>query len=124
MLRLRAGGWPVLALPIPNGIFLGGKSPAERTMAARIVAKMKSQGMLVPGMPDIVLAWRDGCALLELKAPESRDLFGKRRPAGRPSEAQKALAERAAELGINHTYCTSWEELRERLIEWGAGADQ
>lgn len=119
MLRLRAGAWPVIACPIPNGMWLGAKEPAERVMAARIIAKMKAQGALVPGMPDLVLLWRNGSACIELKRPKSRDLFHTR-PAGRPSAAQTELAERAAQLGVNHAFCDSWDQVRSRLTEWGA----
>ena len=120
-LRLRAGGWPVIACPIPNGIWLGGKTPADRIMAARIIGKMKAQGMLVPGMPDLCVLWAGGGGAIELKRPKSRDLF-RTRPAGRPNDAQIELAERATELGINHAYCSSWQEVRDRLVEWGAAS--
>ena len=118
-IMLRFKSWPIIALPIPNGIFIGGRSAAERTMAARVISKMKAQGMLVPGAPDLCLFWRGGAGLVELKRPASVDLMGVRHAAGRPSEAQRMLAHLAAELGVRHCYATSWDELKAQLAEWG-----
>lgn len=123
MLRLRAGAWPVIALPIPNGVWLPARSEAERTIAARVIARMKADGMLVPGAPDLALLWAGGGAMVELKRPKTRDLFGTR-PAGRPSEAQTTIAAFAAQLGVRHAYCSSWDDLRTRLAEWGIGRAQ
>jgi hypothetical protein len=117
--RLAVSTWPLIALPIPNGLWIPARGPAEKSLVARLVARMKADGMLVPGAPDLVLFWRDGGALVELKRPKSRDLLGRIAPAGRPSAAQGELAERAARLGINHAIVHSWEELRQRLGEWG-----
>src|SRR5262245_49944545 len=64
MLRLRAGAWPIIALPIPNGIWLPARSEGERALVARLIARMKANGMLLPGAPDLVLLWADGCALI------------------------------------------------------------
>lgn len=117
--RLACGRWPLIALPIPNGIYLPARSETERALVARLVARMKADGMLVPGAPDLVLFWAGGGAMVELKRPKSRNLLGRITPAGRPSPAQCELAERAARLGINHAFVSSWEELRRRLVEWG-----
>ena len=81
---------------------------------------MKADGMLVPGAPDLVLMWPGGGAMVELKRPKRRDLFGTR-AAGQPSNAQAVTAERAVELGIHHAYRSSWDDLRSRLTEWGIG---
>jgi hypothetical protein len=117
VLRLKA--WPVIALPIPNGIWLPARSEQERTLVARVIRRMKETGMLTPGAPDLVLALRGGgVALVELKRPESRTLLGKV-PAGRMSDAQKEMQMRAEGLGIAYCCVTSWEELRQRLLEWG-----
>lgn len=117
-LRLRAEGWPVLALPIPNGMWIPARSEAERGLVARVVSQMKPAGLLLPGAPDLVLLWAEGAALVELKRPASRDLLRKRAK-GRPTEAQLGMAAQAAELGIRHAFVTSWDELRARLVEWG-----
>jgi hypothetical protein len=119
MLRLSARRWPLIALPIPNGLWIPTRGDEERALVARLIARMKADGMLLPGAPDLVLCWAGGGALVELKRPKSRDLFGRIAPAGRPSPAQSALAERAGRLGIRHTFVSSWEELRQRLGEWG-----
>lgn len=117
MLRLRA--WPVVALPIPNGIWIPARNEAERSLVARIVARMKADGMLIAGAPDLVILWCGGAAMIELKRPASRDLLGNSKPAGRPSETQKEMARRCADLRIKHAYVTSWAELQARLTEWG-----
>src|SRR6185437_6601078 len=117
MMRLRA--WPVVALLIPNGIWIPARDDVERSLVARIVARMKADGMLVPFSPDLVLFWCGGAAMCELKRPASRDLLGKHKPAGRPSEGQKAMAQRCADLRIKHCYASSWQELKARLHEWG-----
>ena len=119
MLRLRAGAWPVIALPIPNSIYFPARSDSERSMIGRVINQMKNAGMLVPGAPDLVCLWRGGGAAIELKRPKSRDLL-KARPAGRPSDVQIEFAERAALLGIHHAYCDCWEQVRDRLTEWVA----
>jgi hypothetical protein len=121
MTRLRAGAYPVLAMSIPNGVFLPAHSKEEREIAARIISQMKASGQLVPGAPDLAVFFRGGHgALIELKRPASRDLLGNRIPAGRPSQEQRHFAERAADLGVHHAFCTSWDEVRARLAEWGA----
>lgn len=119
MTRLSSRAWPLIALPIPNGIWLSARSEAERAIVARLIARMKADGMLVPGAPDLVLFWQGGAALVELKRPRSRNLFGRISPAGRPSVEQNEIANRAAQLGIRHAFVTSWDELRQRLGEWG-----
>lgn len=123
VLRLRL--LPVVAFSVPNSIYLPARSEAERTMAARIIHQMKATGQLTPGAPDLCVFWGGAggaCpsgGMIELKRPASRDLLGKR-PAGRPSEAQRDMAARAAELGVNHAFASSWEDVRDRLTEWGA----
>jgi hypothetical protein len=120
MLRLRAGAWPVIALPIPNGIWFPTRDEKERELVRRLIARMKADGMLVPGAPDLALVWGEGRGgIIELKRPASRDLLGKH-PAGRPSDAQRDIAERAADLGANHAYCSSWDDVRATLHAWGA----
>lgn len=122
MTRLRAGPWPVIALPIPNGIWIPARSDAERALVPRIVARMKADGMLVPGAPDLAVFYPGGGGMIELKAPKTRTLLGTR-PAGRPTESQTAIAERAAALGINHAFCCSWDEVSGTLRRWLGGAE-
>jgi|GEM_PF-3150279 hypothetical protein len=117
--RLATTRRPLLALPIPNGVWIPARSAAERALVARLIARMKADGMLVPGAPDLVLLWPGGGALVELKRPPERDLFGRARPKGRLSAAQTALAERARRLGINYAVVTGWDELEARLSAWG-----
>jgi len=119
LLRLRAGGYPVLALATPNGLHIPDRDADEGRIKARIVGRMKADGMLLAGAPDLVLLWRGGGGFVELKRPAFRDVFG-HHPAGVASEDQKEFARRCAALGINHAFVRSWEGLRERLGEWGA----
>lgn len=119
MVRLSCGHRRVIALPIPNGIYLPARTEAERALVARLVARMKADGMLVPGAPDLALFWAGGGAMVELKRPQSRDIFSRLTPQGRLSAAQSEMAARARRLRIHHAIATSWDELRQRLAEWG-----
>lgn len=119
LLRLRAGAYPIIAVPVPNGVWLPARTPAERSLRARIIARMKADGMMLPGAPDLFLAWRNGCAFVELKRPATRDLL-RRLPAGKPTATQCAFAERAARIGVNYALCHSWDELYGLLEQWGA----
>jgi hypothetical protein len=116
--RLKA--MPLIALPIPNGLWIPARTAAERSLVARIIARMKADGMLLPGAPDLVLLWPGGGAAIELKRPKTRDLLGTR-PAGRLTDNQRWFAERCAELGVHHAYCSSWDELKAKLAAWGVG---
>lgn len=118
MLRLRAGAWPVIAIPVPNGVWIPAQDDAEKRIVARIVARMKADGLLLPGAFDLSLHWRGGGGIIDLKRPASRDLLGRRSPAGKPTPEQLDLAERAERCGINYAFCTSWDEVRGRLQEW------
>src|SRR5215472_707231 len=102
--------YPVLALTTPNGIYFPCRTDDERRLRARIINRMKAEGMLIPGMSDLVLLWRGGSALIETKRPAFRDLFGFH-PRGSPSEDQVEFARRADELGLNHAYCEAWPKL-------------
>jgi hypothetical protein len=121
VLRLKA--YPVLILPIPNSIYFPARTEAERKIIARVIHQMKSTGMLLVGAPDFVLMWCGGAALVEEKRPATKTLFGKQ-SAGRPTAAQRTMAERAAELGLNHAYVTSWDELRVQMVAWGVPGAQ
>lgn len=120
MLRIKAAALPVIAVPVPNSIYFPARNEAERKIIARVVAQMKATGQLEPGAFDIACFWANGGGgMIELKRPATRDLFRKR-PAGRPSDEQIEMAERATSLGVNHAFCTSWDDVRARLTEWGA----
>ncbi|HEV2303817.1 MAG TPA: hypothetical protein VGR91_19800 [Stellaceae bacterium] len=119
LLRLRAGGFPVIPVATPNGLHIPARDDGERQIKARLIARMKADGMLIPGASDLVLLWPGGGGFVELKRPAHRDLFGYH-AAGAASEDQKAFAARCARLGICHAYCRSWEGLIDRLGEWGA----
>ncbi|HUC70409.1 MAG TPA: hypothetical protein VMS01_04375 [Stellaceae bacterium] len=86
---------------------------------ARLINRLKGDGFLLPGAPDIILAWATGCAAVELKRPAFRDVFG-HHAAGQASEDQREFARRCAALGVHHAFVRSWEGLKERLGEWGA----
>lgn len=119
LLRLRASGFPVIALATPNGVHIPARTEEERQARARLVARMKADGMLLAGAPDLVLLWPGGGGFVELKRPAHRDIFGWH-AAGAAGEDQKAFAARCARLGVHHAFCRSWEELLDRLGEWGA----
>jgi phosphoketolase len=105
MLRLRA--WPIIAIPIPNGIWLPARTEAEKTLAARLIHTMKAMGMLTPGAFDLSLHWCDGSALVELKTER-----------GKLSDEQRAFAERAEHCGVRWAVVRSWDEMHARLVEW------
>jgi hypothetical protein len=110
--------YSVLPLVTPNGIHIPVRSDNERLMRARLINRMKAEGMLLPGAPDIVLLWAKGAALIETKRPAYRDLWGYH-PAGTASQDQQEFARRADGLGIRHAYCSSWHALQKLLEEWG-----
>jgi hypothetical protein len=114
--RLKA--YPVLPLVTPNGIYFPCRDDGERRLRARLIARMKAEGMLIPGMSDLVLLWGQGAAVIETKRPGFRDLFGYH-PPGTASEDQIAFAARAAAVNVNHAYCSSWDQLADRLLDWG-----
>lgn len=115
----RSRSLPVVLLPIPNDFWIPARTPEERRLVARIIAKMKADGKLEPGAPDFVALWQGGGGMLEGKRPKTSDLFGTK-PAGRPSDDQREMEKRAKARGILHSYYSSWDEMRDRLREWGA----
>ncbi len=112
MLRLRM--LPVVAIPIPNGVWIPSRTPEERNIAARIIARMKSDGMLLPGAPDLVIAGPRGAILAELKRGASRDLFTKR-PAGRQSDDQREFQKRCEALGVRYVIVHDWSEIKQAI---------
>ena len=116
----RANRLPLIVAPIPNGIWIPTRDDAEKALVGRIVNRLKNDGMLLPGVADLSVVWRGGGGFVELKRPASKDLFGVRKPAGRSSDPQKEFADKCQRLGVNHAICQTWDEVRDRLREWGA----
>jgi hypothetical protein len=114
--RLKA--YPVLPLVTPNGLWIPARTDDERLIRARIINRMKTSGMLLNGAPDLVLLWQGGAGLIETKRQGFTDIFGYH-PPGTPSEDQKQFADRAKRLGIHHAYCSTWNHLEDRLMDWG-----
>ena len=112
----RLARYPVVAIPVPNGIWLPAHNEAEKAVVARLMARMKSDGMLTPGAPDLVIAGERGAVMCELKRPASRDLFG-RRPKGRLSPEQKAFEQRCVDCGVEYLVASSWEDIAAVLPE-------
>lgn len=112
----RLARYPVVALSVPNGIYLPAHSDAERVLVSRIVRRMKDDGMMTPGAPDLVLLGERGGLCVELKRPASRDLFG-RRPKGRLSPEQRAFRERCVDAGVEYLIAECWEDIECRLSE-------
>lgn len=106
----RLNRYPVVAIPSANGMYLPAHNEYERTLVARIINRMKSDGMLLPGAPDLVLASANGCLCVELKRPASRDLFG-RKPKGRLSPEQKLFRERCERAGVPYLVADCWEDV-------------
>ena len=107
--------YPVVAISSVNGMWIPSHNERERTLVARIVARMKSDGMLVPGAPDLVLLGAKGALCVELKREPSRDLLVKR-PRGRLSPEQKAFKQRCADAGVGYLVAYCWED-----VECGLG---
>ena len=112
----RLARYPVVAVPVPNGIWLPAHNEAERAVVARLMARMKSDGMLAPGAPDLVLMGEKRALCIELKRSASRDLFG-RKPKGRLSPEQKAFRDRCVDCGVDYTVASSWEDVQCMLPE-------
>jgi len=112
----RLARYPVVAVPVPNGIWLPAHNEAERTVVARLMARMKSDGMLVPGAPDLVLMGERRAVCVELKRSASRDLFG-RKPKGRLSPEQKAFEQRCIDCGVEYIVADCWEHVEAILPE-------
>jgi len=112
----RLARYPVVAVPVPNGIWLPAHNEAERAVVARLMARMKTDGMLVPGAPDLILMGEQRAVCVELKRSASRDLFG-RKPKGRLSPEQKAFRERCIDTGVEYIVAECWEDIAAVLHE-------
>jgi hypothetical protein len=118
LLQLQASRLPIIAIPIPNSIYFPARDPHERSIIARVIHRMKTDGQILPGAPDLVLIWADGAACVEIKVPALDELFRKR-PRGRPNAAQRFFADRLAAIGGRYVIVESWEQLWAHLVEWG-----
>jgi len=112
----RLNRYPVVAIPVPNGIWLPAHNEAERVVVARLMARMKSDGMLLPGSPDLILMGERRAVCVELKRPASRDLFG-RKPKGRLSPEQKAFEQHCIDCGVEYIVASSWDDIAAVLPE-------
>ena len=115
-IMLRLNRYPVMAVPVPNGTFLPARTEAEARITARISHRMKSEGQLLPGAPDLVLLGERGGLCVELKRPASRDLLG-RRPRGRLSPEQRAFRDRCVDVGVEYVVAECWDDIQHRLPE-------
>lgn len=106
----RLNRYPVVAIPSANGMYLPARDEHERAIVARIVNRMKTDGMMLPGAPDLVLLSAKSALCVELKRPVSRDLF-MRRPKGRLSPEQKDFRDRCAAVGVRYTVAHCWEDV-------------
>jgi hypothetical protein len=113
---LRLNRYPVVAIPSANGIYLPRRTPAEQAVVARIVSRMKTDGMLLPGAPDLCIASRHGTIMAELKRGKSRDLFTVR-PAGRQSPAQRDFQSRCEAVGVKYIIAYEWAAIEEAIEE-------
>jgi len=107
----RLSRYPVVAIPVPNGVWLPARSDAEKDIVKRLIARMKTDGMLVPGAPDLILMGEQRAVCVELKRSASRDLFG-RKPKGRLSPEQKAFRERCIDTGVEYIVAECWEDVQ------------
>jgi len=112
----RLARYPVVAIPVPNGLWIPSHNEAERAVVARLMARMKSDGMLLPGSPDLILMGERRAVCVELKRPASRDLFG-RKPKGRLSPEQKAFEQHCIDCGVEYIVASSWDDIAAVLPE-------
>lgn len=113
---LRLNRYPVVVVPSVNGMWIPAHDEAERKLVGRIISRMKTDGMLLPGVSDLCIAGSRGALMVELKRPASRDLFG-RRPRGRLSPEQRAFRERCVDVGVEYLVAECWEDVAVRLSE-------
>ncbi len=119
MMRMRPLRPDCVIVPVPNGTWIPARTPGERQLVARLVARMKAEGQMLAGAADLLCLWEDGSGAIELKRPASFDLLGKRTRAGPVSEAQKEFAALCADHRVRHVYAHSWGEVHAALAEWG-----
>lgn len=115
-IMLRLNRFPVVAVPVPNGAWLPARNEQERVLVARIVNRLKADGQLTPGSPDLILLGEKGAICCELKRPASRDLFG-RKPRGRLSPEQKVFRDRCVAAGVEYLVADCWEKVECHLYQ-------
>jgi VRR-NUC domain-containing protein len=113
---LRLGRFPVVCAAIPNGLWIPARTEQEKALVARIIARMRNDGQITPGAPDLFIAGARGALCVELKRPVSRDLFG-RRPKGRLSPDQMAFKARCESAGVPYLVAYGWDDIASRLGE-------
>lgn len=106
----RLNAYPVVTAAIPNGLWVPSHNPAERAVVARIISRMKTDGMLTPGAGDLVLAGAKGCAFVECKRPASRDLLTVR-PKGRLSPEQREFRSHCERAGVRYVVAYDWADV-------------
>lgn len=63
---------------------------------------------MIPGAPDFIFTWNEGCSWLELKSPK-----------GRLSPAQKEFAHWCDRMGVPWGIARSVQEVEDHLMAWG-----
>lgn len=116
--RLRMAPLRAVWISPPNGVWIPCRSEAERSLVARLIARMKADGQLTPGAPDFVFLGTDRCLCIELKREAACTLIGKH-PAGRQSDTQGAFEAECRRNGVPYRICRSWPEVRDALIKHG-----
>lgn len=111
---LRLNRYPVVWCAVPNGVYIPARDLAERDIAARIVNRMKADGALTPGAPDMVIAGAKGVLMTECKRPRTRDLLTVR-PAGRLSPEQREFRDRCERAGVRYVVAHSWDDVESGL---------
>ena len=106
--------YPVVSVPVPNGLWVPSHTEAERAVVARIINRMKTDGMLVPGSPDLCIAGRNGTIMAELKRSKSRDLFTVR-PAGKQSPAQREFQTKCEAVGVRYIVAYEWATIEDSI---------
>jgi hypothetical protein len=109
-IMLRLNRYPVVPISVPNGLWIPARSPAEQALVGRIVRRMRDDGMLTPGAPDLVLMGQKGALCVELKRAASRDLF-MRRPKGRLSPEQRVFRDRCRDADVPYIVAYDWADV-------------
>jgi hypothetical protein len=112
----RLNRYPIVYASIPNSIYIPTREKGERDMAARIINRLKTDGMFTPGAADMVLIGPKGGLYLELKRAASRDLFTVR-PKGRLSPVQREFQSRCAAAGVRYVVAHCWDDIEPCLGE-------
>ena len=113
---MRLGRFPVVYAAIPNGLWIPARAEQEKALVARIMARMRNDGQITPGAPDLFVAGAKGALCVELKRPVSHDLFG-RKPRGRLSPEQKVFRDRCVAAGVEYLVADCWEDVECRLYQ-------